>query len=84
MPLFDFVCRSCKAEFESLVRAGHPAACPNCGSTDLDKQVSSVALKTTDRSRAAAAANRRRYADEGRRDTLERERDSQKHKHEDH
>lgn len=37
MPLFDFQCNACKAEFERLVRARDTPNCPHCGSTEITK-----------------------------------------------
>ncbi|HLO96426.1 MAG TPA: zinc ribbon domain-containing protein [Burkholderiaceae bacterium] len=37
MPLFDFQCSACHAQFEKLVRGGDTPACPHCGSTALNK-----------------------------------------------
>ncbi|HEY9108613.1 MAG TPA: zinc ribbon domain-containing protein [Roseateles sp.] len=37
MPLFDFHCQACQAEFERLVRGSEPPTCPQCGSTALTK-----------------------------------------------
>ncbi|MBL8276821.1 MAG: zinc ribbon domain-containing protein [Pelomonas sp.] len=37
MPLFDFQCSACQAQFEKLVRSGDTPACPHCGSTALNK-----------------------------------------------
>jgi len=37
VPLYDFRCRPCGAEFEALVRAQHDPACPSCGSADLER-----------------------------------------------
>jgi len=39
MPLFDFQCSACQAQFEKLVRAGDTPACPQCGSTAVTKLV---------------------------------------------
>ncbi len=46
MPLFDFVCRACGAEFELLVRGSEKPACPRCQSTDLAKQMSTFSART--------------------------------------
>ncbi|MFG6455710.1 FmdB family zinc ribbon protein [Roseateles sp. BYS96W] len=37
MPLFDFRCQACQAEFERLVRASDTPSCPQCGSTAITK-----------------------------------------------
>ena len=43
MPIFRYVCRSCKAEFELLLpRFDSPAECPKCASEDLEKQLNKV------------------------------------------
>jgi len=46
MPIFDFICAGCHHHFEALVRSGAPAACPECGGTNLEKQMSLPSLKT--------------------------------------
>ena len=43
MPLFDYHCSACDAEFELLVRASTVPTCPQCGSTALEKCVSRLA-----------------------------------------
>lgn len=40
MPLFDFVCKTCGSSFELLVRGSSVPVCPECGSAELQKQVS--------------------------------------------
>ena len=40
MPLYQYVCQDCEAEFETLVNRGEEPECPKCASTDLDKQPS--------------------------------------------
>jgi len=84
MPLFDFICRGCGHEFEALVRAGHPPACPSCGSAELDRKLASFAVKSADRSAAAAAANRDKYAKIGYQENLVREAEAKHHRDEDH
>ncbi|MDH5299518.1 MAG: zinc ribbon domain-containing protein [Desulfobulbaceae bacterium] len=46
MPLFDFVCRSCGAEFEALVMGGDQPVCPRCQSRELDKKMSTFAFRS--------------------------------------
>ena len=43
MPLFEYECNACHAEFERLVRGEMVPDCPACGSTDLTKVVSRLA-----------------------------------------
>lgn len=40
MPLFDYTCKGCQHTFEHLTRAGHEPVCPQCGSADVEKQMS--------------------------------------------
>jgi putative FmdB family regulatory protein len=86
MPLFDFTCRACGTVSEMLVRAGSPSApaCRACGSTDVERNPATFAVKSGERTQAFAAANRKRHAEEGRRDTFEREREAERHRREDH
>jgi len=46
MPIYEYRCCACDAQFETLVRGGEPIACPNCGSTALDKLVSAPFVST--------------------------------------
>jgi putative FmdB family regulatory protein len=47
MPIFEYACKACRKEFEALVRAGSPApSCPSCASSDLEKLISSPAIKS--------------------------------------
>ena len=43
MPMFDYRCKACQAEFELLVRSGTAPACPHCASTELEKCLSRIA-----------------------------------------
>jgi len=47
MPLYEYQCRTCGHEFERLVRPGDDApSCTSCGSADLEKLLSHMAVST--------------------------------------
>ena len=47
MPIFEYVCKGCGKGFEALVRSQDPApTCPACQSADLEKQISTPAIKS--------------------------------------
>ncbi|HXH06832.1 MAG TPA: zinc ribbon domain-containing protein [Vicinamibacterales bacterium] len=57
MPIFEYVCRSCRHPFETLVRgATDTPVCPACGSTALDRRLSVFAVAASSRSTAEATA----------------------------
>jgi putative FmdB family regulatory protein len=39
VPLYDFRCRACGEQFETLVRPPAVPACPACAATDLERLV---------------------------------------------
>jgi putative FmdB family regulatory protein len=84
MPLFLYVCRACGHEFEILVRAGSEPACPACQSRDLERQPSTFAVKSAERSRTFADRKMRKDGEAGWQKTAEIERDAEKHRREDH
>ena len=43
MPIFDFHCTGCGKTFELFVQSSTEPVCPECGSQQLEKQVSLVA-----------------------------------------
>lgn len=63
MPLYDYHCAACASDFELLVRGGDIPACPNCGSTALERLVSLIAPQG--HSKDIIAAGRRAAAKEG-------------------
>ncbi|PMS31202.1 putative FmdB family regulatory protein [Trinickia symbiotica] len=63
MPLYQYQCRNCRLQFETLVRPGTIAVCPRCGSAALDKQVAAPA--PPGRSKAIVASARRQAASQG-------------------
>ncbi len=42
MPLFEYVCKKCRHEFEALVIGTKSPSCPKCKSEELEKKVSSL------------------------------------------
>lgn len=46
MPLFEFICKSCDKISEQLVTGSKKPACPNCGSKNLEKQLSTFSART--------------------------------------
>lgn len=43
MPLFGYYCEACKTHSEILVRGEETPVCPECGSKQLEKQMSHFA-----------------------------------------
>ncbi len=43
MPIYEYVCRDCGHPFEWLARGDEKPACPSCGGSRLDKQLSATA-----------------------------------------
>jgi putative FmdB family regulatory protein len=60
MPLYDFRCRTCGHEFETLVRTGDSPSCPECRGSDLERLLSTFALSTDERRQAAVRDSRKR------------------------
>jgi putative FmdB family regulatory protein len=44
MPIYEFHCSACGADFDQLVRRDSEAACPSCDSTTLERKISAAAL----------------------------------------
>ncbi len=40
MPIYEYICQQCGAEFEHLERGGEEAVCPSCGAKRLSKKFS--------------------------------------------
>lgn len=60
MPIFEYHCNACDADFEVLVRSGTVPACAKCGSGNLQKLLSLPAIKSeTTHALAMKAAKRR-------------------------
>jgi putative FmdB family regulatory protein len=66
MPVYEYECRACQNRYSqilSIKESETAPACPNCGSENVQKLISSVAVvrsaqdKAEDRSRALSQAN---------------------------
>ncbi|MBF0540810.1 MAG: zinc ribbon domain-containing protein [Nitrospirae bacterium] len=40
MPMYEFSCNNCKADFELLMRGSMKPVCPECKATDVRKKLS--------------------------------------------
>ena len=57
MPIFEYACRACGHEFETLVRAADTPSCARCASPELEKKLSVFAAQSNSaETRAATGA----------------------------
>ena len=60
MPIYEYSCRACGHQFESLVLRAETPGCPSCQSEDLEKLLSLPAIKSeTTHDLAMRAAKKR-------------------------
>lgn len=62
MPIYEYACRGCGHEFETLVRSGSTPACPKCASAELERLQSLPAIKSESTHGLALKAARKRDA----------------------
>jgi putative FmdB family regulatory protein len=55
MPIYEYACRKCGHEFETLVRSGSVPECPSCHATELAKKLSVFATGNSAGESALAA-----------------------------
>ena len=61
MPLYEYICKACKEEFETLVRTQDPApTCPSCHSSDLEKVITAAAMTSEEQVRTLVKNERKR------------------------
>lgn len=46
MPLFEYACKKCGHQFETLVMGSAKPACPECNSARLEKMLSTFAVSS--------------------------------------
>lgn len=56
MPIFEYVCKECQHEFETLVFGKDKAECPKCHSKKLEPQLSVFAVSAKGGSGASTPA----------------------------
>jgi len=56
MPIYEYACKKCGHEFETLVRSGAVPDCPDCHSIDLEKKLSVFATAVSTAQAAPVAA----------------------------
>jgi putative FmdB family regulatory protein len=54
VPIYEFACRACSHEFETLVRSSETPSCVSCGSVELDKKLSLFAAQSQGKDAGAA------------------------------
>ena len=56
MPLYEYACRECAHQFETLVRGGETPECPACHATALERRLSVFAAHTASAAPARTAS----------------------------
>jgi len=81
MPIYEYVCRSCRSEFELLLLPGKsgPPECPSCHSQDLEQTISAFSVNTQEKSQASWKSARKRYLNTTFRDKKVAEREATDH-----
>ena len=46
MPLYEYACKECAHQFETLVRGSETPECPACRATSLERRMSVFAART--------------------------------------
>ena len=60
MPIYEYTCKGCGHQFETLVRGGKAPVCASCGSADLERLFSLPTVNSEGtRARALDAAKQR-------------------------
>lgn len=56
MPIHEYICRACEAQFEELVRGDETIECPVCRATRVERRFSTFATGNPAKAPAAAPA----------------------------
>lgn len=72
MPIYEFACRACGHQFETLVRPGFTPACPTCQGADLERLLSLPAVHSSGTHDLAMRAAKKRDQKQGHERMIER------------
>ena len=81
MPLYEYTCLKCSHEFETLIRTGDVPACPECGSQELEKLLSDVAVSSENTRERNLGEARKRAKKVGRDKAIAQFEYEEKHRH---
>jgi putative FmdB family regulatory protein len=62
MPLYEYECRTCRQQFEALVRTGDTPACPSCHGTDLERLLSTFGMSSLEHTKEIVKSERKKLA----------------------
>ncbi len=65
MPIYEYVCRACEHPFEALVRGNQQPVCPECASTELERQTSLPSVRSSGTHDLAMRAAKKRDQAQG-------------------
>jgi putative FmdB family regulatory protein len=57
MPIFEYICKECHHQFETLIYGKQKAECPKCHATKLEPQLSVFAVSAKSSSASASPAS---------------------------
>jgi putative FmdB family regulatory protein len=57
MPIFEYICKQCHYQFETLLYGKEKAECPKCHATKLEPQLSVFAVSAGSAKRSSASAS---------------------------
>jgi putative FmdB family regulatory protein len=58
MPIYEFKCRKCRKEFESIVLgSGSPVSCPHCNGKKVERLMSACSFKSSGKYSSSAASS---------------------------
>jgi len=63
MPIYQYLCRSCRKEFELLILPASKKApkCPSCSGKDLEQLLAGFAVSSAEKSKAAFNAAKKKF-----------------------